>query len=60
MLKTKFGGGGISPAVMNHLKKRTGQTSPAASTTTSKAQLGGGGISPAVVAHIAKRNIAKK
>ena len=55
MLKTVFGGGGISPSVANHLKKSIARAPQKAGASTPATQFGGGGISPAVVSHLAKR-----
>ena len=55
MLKTTFGGGGISPSVANHLKKSVARAPQKTGAPAPATQFGGGGISPAVVSHLAKR-----
>ena len=58
MLKTKFGGGTISPAVANHLSKLAAPTmskKKAAGAQAPANQFGGGTVSPSVVSHLAKQ-----
>ena len=55
MLKTTFGGGGISPLVAIHLKKSVVRAPAKAAASAPAKQFGGGGISPAVSAHLAKK-----
>lgn len=54
MLKTTFGGGGISPTVAAHLAKRIKQNPKKAAVKPQPAKIGGGGISPSVRRHLAK------
>lgn len=55
MLKSKFGGGSISPAIASHLKKVALKPVLQTVLSSGNVKFGGGSISPSVSSHLAKK-----